>query len=224
MKLTDPSCGGQIINFTYPLIGNYGISPASYESSKIHALGVLARSVSKTPSHYTSEEGMGDWLAKMGVPGVCGLDTRAITCKIRKYGTMKCLISTEDLTLSEAEERCKAMVPKYDLMKTAGTSGLIHIAGNGPRVALLDLGIKQSIVNRLANDSCDIYIFPYAAKAKDMLSITPQGILLSNGPGNPEAAAESVAEVRQLLAGEPLPLFGIGLGHQILALAMGGKT
>ncbi len=222
--LTDPSYCGQIINFAYPLIGNYGISPFAYESPKVHAFGVIARNVSRAPSHYTCEEDMAGWLKRMGVPGVCGLDTRAITTRIRKSGTMKCLISTEGITPGEAEELCRKEPLRSNFMKTSGTTKLLHIEGNGPRVAVLDFGIKRSIIDKLTAIGCDIYVFPYASKAGEILSIKPQGIVLSNGPGNPEEAVEAIEEVRKLIEGEQLPTFGICMGHQILALAMGGQT
>lgn len=223
--LTDPSYAGQIINLTYPLIGNYGISRDSNESKGVHALGLIVKSFSSTPSHYTSSSTLQDWLREMGTPGVAGVDTRSITRKIREEGTAKCVISTEDISAQEALELCQKTTLRQDQMKTTGTRDLIHLKGNGPRVALLDFGVKNNIIASLQNRGCDITVFPYSSSAEDILSIQPEGILLTNGPGDPIEATEAIDVVSKVMDKAPsIPMFGICMGHQIMALAAGGST
>ncbi|MDD2484430.1 MAG: glutamine-hydrolyzing carbamoyl-phosphate synthase small subunit [Eubacteriales bacterium] len=221
--LTDPSYAGQIINLAYPLIGNYGISIEGRESDRIHAFGLVARNISATPSHYTSIGRLDDWMEQMGTPGVSGVDTRAITRKIRNFGTMKCLISTESISANEAIDLVAKTILQQDQMKTIGVKEIKHIEGKGPRVAVLDFGVKDSILKSLVAKGYDLWIFPYAATAEEILAKNPEGLLLANGPGNPEAATEAVKEVQKLIQ-KKLPIFGICMGHQILALAVGGKT
>lgn len=221
--LTDPSYAGQIINLTYPLIGNYGISPEANESHRIHALGLVARSISTTPSHYTSTSCIDTWLVKMGIPGVHGVDTRAITRKIRNEGTIKCVISTQGISIEKAGTLCNQTDLRQDQMKNTGASELRHLAGIGPRVAVIDFGVKQNIIKSLSLRGCDIYVFPYNSTAEEILAIQPDGVLLTNGPGDPEAATEAVSVVKTLMNAK-IPMFGICMGHQIMALAVGGKT
>ena len=197
--LTDPSYAGQIINLTYPLIGNYGISPEANESYRIHALGLVARSISVTPSHYTSTSCIDTWLAKMGIPGVHGVDTRAITRKIRNEGTIKCVISTQGISIEKAKILCSQTDLRQDYMKTAGANELLHLAGIGPRVAMIDFGVKQNIINSLSLRGSDIFLFPYNSTAEEILAIKPDGVLLTNGPGDPEAATEAVSVVKTLI-------------------------
>ncbi len=221
--LTDPSYAGQIINLAYPLIGNYGISIEGRESDRIHAFGLIARSVSATPSHYTSIGRIDDWMEQMGTPGISGVDTRAITRKIRNFGTMKCLISTEDISLVEAKDLCAKTTLRQDQMKDVGVKEVVHVEGQGQRVAVLDFGVKDSILKNLLALGCDLWVFPYSSTAEQILAIKPDGILLSNGPGDPEAATEAVKEIAKLLECN-IPIFGICMGHQVLALAVGGET
>lgn len=221
--LTDPSYAGQIINLTYPLIGNYGISTTANESDRIHAFGLIARSISMTPSHYTSTDCIDHWLAEMGIPAVSGVDTRAITRKIRNEGTVKCVISTQGISHDMAKVYCQQTELRQDYMKTAGVTKITRLPGEGPRVAVLDFGVKNNILKSLALKGCDIYLFPYASTAEEIMAVKPVGILLTNGPGNPEAAKEAVNEVNKLMS-QSIPMFGICMGHQIMALAIGGET
>lgn len=221
--LTDPSYSGQIINLTYPLIGNYGISIEGHESDRIHAFGLVARSVSATPSHYTSINRIDSWMEDLGIPGVCNVDTRAITRKIRNKGTLKCLISTEGIGINEGLALLEQTPLRQDYMKTAGTKEILHLEGNGPKVAVLDFGVKKSIITSLVAKGYDVWVYPYGTTADVILAGKPDGVLLTNGPGDPEAATEAVKEVKKLIR-HTIPIFGICMGHQVLALAVGGKT
>ena len=220
--LTDPSYKGQIINMTYPLIGNYGINSLDNESDKIHASGFIVKDISLNPSNAASEKNIDEWLREMKVPGVYGVDTRRIAKKIRNGGTVKCVITNEEKTVSELKEICDAAELRNDQMKTAGVSEYEHIPGMDCKVAVLDFGVKAGIIENLIARDCDVHIFPYGTSAEEIMSISPDGLFLTNGPGDPQEAAEGIETVKALV-GE-LPIFGVCMGHQVLALAMGGKT
>ena len=220
--LTDPSYAGQIINMTYPLIGNYGVNQEENESQKIHARGLVVKVISETPSNYKSTKNLNQWLNEMQVTGVYDVDTRSITRKVRKEGTMKCVISNEEVNLDIIREICEGNTLKQDLMKSVGTKEVVHIEGSSYKVAVWDFGIKSNIIESLKKRNCDITIFPYNAKLQDIKSINPDGLLLSNGPGDPKESVEAINEIRKLIL--DIPTFGICLGHQLLALAVGGDT
>ncbi|WP_066500653.1 glutamine-hydrolyzing carbamoyl-phosphate synthase small subunit [Abyssisolibacter fermentans] len=220
--LTDPSYAGQIITMTYPLIGNYGINKEENESSKIFAKGFVVKSISDNPSNYLSENTIDNMLKDMGVVGVYDIDTRSITKKIRKSGALKCVISNEDLSIDELKKYIKENELKGDWMKEVGTKEIIHIPGKGERVAVLDFGIKRNIIRNLKHYDCDITIFPYGSSYEEIIEAKPAGVFLSNGPGNPKEAVEGIETVKKLVG--KLPIFGICMGHQILALALGGDT
>lgn len=220
--LTDPSYAGQIITMTYPLIGNYGVNRVENESDKIHAKGFITKSIEENPSNYMSEYTLEKMLEDMGIVGVCNVDTRSITKRVRKEGALKCVISNEDLSVEELQEILKKEIFKDDWMKRAGTKEVIHIPGDGPKVALYDFGVKQNIINNLKHRGCDVTVFPYESTFEDIMSINPDGVLLSNGPGDPKEATEAIEVVKQII--KNVPTFGICMGHQVLALAVGGDT
>ena len=223
--LTDPSYKGQIINMTYPLIGNYGISETDYESEGVHAFGFVARDISSHPSNNRSVATVAEWLEAQGVPGVCNVDTRMVTKKIRDEGAVKCVISTEGISESEAKALCGGAPLSNDWMREAGIKKLRRVEAEGYRrfrVAALDFGIKTSILKALSAKGCELIIFPYGSSAEDIMSESPDGVFLSNGPGDPEAATEGIETARGLLG--KAPIFGVCMGHQILALALGGST
>jgi carbamoyl-phosphate synthase small subunit len=220
--LTDPSYKGQIINMTYPLIGNYGVSEVDNQSERIHAFGFVTRDISFHPSNRMSVMSIGDWLEAQGVPGVYYVDTRSITKKIRSVGTVKAVISTEGITPEEAKALMDAVVLRDDYMTEAGTDEIQYFPGDGPVVAVLDFGIKTNILRSLTRRGCAVWLFPYGSSADEILDKKPDGFFLSNGPGDPAAALQGINTVKQLYG--RLPTFGICMGHQILALAAGGTT
>jgi carbamoyl-phosphate synthase small subunit len=220
--LTDPSYKGQVVNMTYPLIGNYGVSAIDNQSEGIHAFGFVTRDISFKPSNINSVTSINDWLVHQGVPGVYNVDTRAITKKIRNEGTVKCVISSEGISREEAQKLMDRTTLRGDYMRDVGTDKVVHFPGGGHKVAVLDFGIKRNIVTAMRRRDCDVYLFPYASTAEDVLSIEPDGLFLSNGPGDPEEAVNGIAVTRELIG--KLPIFGICMGHQVLALAAGGKT
>ncbi|MBR6444373.1 MAG: glutamine-hydrolyzing carbamoyl-phosphate synthase small subunit [Firmicutes bacterium] len=220
--LTDPSYKGQIINMTYPLIGNYGISEEDYESEKVHAFGIVVKDLCRKPSNSKSVTDLASWLEEQGVPGVQGLDTRMITKRIRNEGTIKCVISTEGITVEQAKELCDSTELRGDWMKEAGVSEA-KVMGDGSRkIAVYDFGVKGSILTAFLHRDCTLKVFPYGTTAEEILEWGPDGIFLTNGPGDPEEATEGIEAVRDLV--DTVPIFGICMGHQVLALALGGQT
>ena len=227
--LTDPSYKGQIIDMTYPLVGNYGISEHDNESDKIHAFGLIVKDLCETPSNSMCVKTLDRWLDENGVPGVYDIDTRKITKIIRKNGTVKCLISTEGISISEAKELCDKTMLRNDWMKEVSVKTKTVImpeqkkADKAYRVAVMDFGVKANILNSLKKRGCELILYPYGTAAEEILADDPDGILLTNGPGDPEEATEAIEEVKKLIQSE-IPIFGICMGHQILALAFGGET
>ncbi len=235
--LTDPSYKGQIITMTYPLIGNYGISAIDNESDKIHAFGMVIRDLCDMPSNAKCVKTLDQWMQEQKTPGIWGIDTRQITKKIRKNGTIKALISTEGISISQARQLCEEGELRGDWMKTVtvekktvieaepAEAGAGEAAAEEPfNVAVLDFGVKRHILKNLTHRNCRITMYPYGTTAEEIMADDPDGIFLTNGPGDPEQATEAIAEVRKLIREAEIPMFGICMGHQILAIALGGKT
>ncbi|MCR3759482.1 glutamine-hydrolyzing carbamoyl-phosphate synthase small subunit [Clostridium felsineum] len=220
--LTDPSYAGQIVNMTYPLIGNYGVNDFVNQSKCVYAKGFVVKNIDKNPSNYTSKIDIDKMLKNMGVVGVFGVDTRSITKKIRSYGTMKCIIANGNFEVEELKNMMEASLIVDDYVKTVSTKEIVHIAGSGHKVAIMDFGMKNDIIENLKARNCDITIFPYDTDYKKVLNINPDGIFLSNGPGDPKSIPEAIENVKKLIGKRPM--FGICLGHQIIALAVGGNT
>ena len=187
------------------------------------ASAFIVQSVARRASNYRSEEELDRYLSRYDIPGIAGLDTRALTRHLRTRGTMNGMItSREDLSI----QACSKIARDYrvtGVVKMVSRTEMEHIPGEGKRVALMDYGAKNSILRSLRRRGCDLYVFPYNTPAEEVLAIQPDGIMLSNGPGDPEECVESIACVRKLYD-SGLPIFGICLGHQITALAMGAKT
>ena len=227
--LTDPSYKGQIITMTYPLIGNYGISEHDNESEEIHAFGLVIKDLCDAPSNSNCIMTLDQWLADQEIPGVYGVDTRQITKKIRKNGTVKCLISTEGISISEAREKCMAGTLRGDWMKEVSVKektllgSTVETDDKPYKVAVLDYGVKRHILKYLRERNCDLTVYPYGTAAEDILADSPDGIFLTNGPGDPEEAVEAIEEIRKLISRSEIPMFGICMGHQLLALALGGR-
>ena len=220
--LTDPSYAGQIITMTYPLIGNYGVNQWEQESEKVYAKGFVVKSIAQNPSNYMSEKTVEEMLKNMGIVGISDVDTRSITKKIRNTGAIKCVISNEVLSIQDLENHIKQAKQEDDWMKDVSTKKMIHIPGQGLKVALVDFGVKANIVNNLKARGCDITVLPYNASYEEIMNLNPDGVLLSNGPGDPKTVTEAIAMVKKII--HKLPTFGICLGHQILGLAVGGDT
>lgn len=220
---TDPSYNGQIVTMTYPLIGNYGFNTQDFESRKTHVQGFIIKELCEHPNNWRNSIGTDEYFRKNNIIGLKGIDTRALTQHIRSFGSMYGIISTEcgniDILLERLRQ--KKQEPR-DLVMEVTTKEPIHIAGTGKRVVLLDLGMKLSIARYLQVHNCDITIMPASSTYEDIMDCDPDGILVSNGPGDPKDLPE-VRLLLQKLVGKK-PLFGICLGHQLLGLALGADT
>ncbi|MTI79779.1 MAG: glutamine-hydrolyzing carbamoyl-phosphate synthase small subunit [Firmicutes bacterium] len=222
--LTDPSYCGQVVVMTYPLIGNYGVNKDDFEAKTSYVQGFVVRENCENPSNWRVSSKIDQFLAREGVIGISGIDTRQLTRKIRNYGTMRGIISTEVQRPEELLEQVKN-VPQLtgqQLVPTVAAKEMYTVPGEGHRVALIDFGAKQNIVRCLNNRGCEVVVLPPDTPAEEIMSLNPAGLMLSNGPGDPTDVPYAVESVKQLL--DKLPIFGICLGHQVLGLAVGGKT
>ena len=220
--LTDPSYCGQIVTMTYPLIGNYGVNHEDIESTKPQVKGFIVREVCKTPSNWRSVETLNEYLSKHNIIGIEGIDTRALTRILREKGTMKGIISTkQDFKLEDKLEQIKKYEIK-DPVKEVSTKELKIFNGTGYKIALVDLGVKNNIIRSLKKRNCMVYLFPSSATAKEILAVQPDGVMFSNGPGDPKDCVDTIDTIKGLLG--KLPVFSICLGHQIMALATGADT
>lgn len=219
--LTDPSYVGQIVNMTYPLIGNYGVNSLDVESTAPHVRGFIVRDYCEAPSNWKCEETLADYLKKNRIVAIHSIDTRALTRKIRNYGAMAGIITQK---MPSPEDILKLQSFKIEnAVKEVSTKEIYRIAGtNGMRIAVMDYGLKRNILTSLSRCGYDLTVFPADTPYQEVLAENPDGIMLTNGPGDP---AENVAAIKNLqeLIGKK-PMFGICLGHQLLALAHGGKT
>jgi carbamoyl-phosphate synthase small subunit len=226
--ITDPSYRGQIVLFTYPLIGNYGVIPGDEESRKVQAAGVLVREYTPHPSNWASKRSLATLLEESGVMGVEGIDTRALTRHLRDKGAMRGVISTACHDPSVLRERANAHPSMVGLDLASTSSELTEptllpaLGEERCRVAALDYGVKGSIYEELRSRGASVLAMPGSTSAEEILASNPDGIFLSNGPGDPAALEHAVDTLRPLL-GE-VPLFGICLGHQLLGLALDCET
>ena len=220
--MTDPSYAGQAVCMTYPLIGNYGICYDDQESRKPWIDGFIVRELSRVPSNFRSVDTIQHFLSKNDIPGIAGIDTRALTKILREKGTMNGMITVdENYDLDTIIPRLKAYTTGKVVEKVSCREKEV-LKGNGPKVALLDLGAKRNIARSLNERGCQVTIYPALTPAEEILGDNPDGIMLSNGPGDPKDVPEAVATIRELMGKKPM--FGICLGHQLMALAMGGRT
>ena len=237
--LTDPSYRGQIVTMTYPLIGNYGVNAADVESSGPQAAGLVVREYCDVPSNWRAAEPLGDYLARHGIVGIQGVDTRALTRHIRTQGAMRSVLSTQDLDPDSLVSKAQASpgLVGRDLVKevtckepyhwTEGLYDMLKSEARLPqgepryRVAAYDFGIKRNILRYLVERGCDVTVFPADTPAEQLLETDPDGIFLSNGPGDPEPITYAIENVRKLI--HERPTFGICLGHELIGLALGGR-
>jgi carbamoyl-phosphate synthase small subunit len=237
--LTDPSYAGQIVILTYPHIGNYGTNPLDSESPRPYAEGLVVRELSQLPSNWRSVEETSAYLGDFGVPIISDIDTRALVLHLRKHGAMRGVLSTVDLDAQSLVSKAQASPSMVGLdlasrvttpTQYEWTEPTADIAGSGSKakpparfhVVAYDYGIKQNILRKLVDAGCRVTVVPAATSARDALELKPDGVFLSNGPGDPEPVAYAARAVRGLMG--RVPVFGICLGHQIIGLALGGKT
>jgi carbamoyl-phosphate synthase small subunit len=223
-SVTDPSYAGQIITFTYPLIGNYGVAQAAMESDRAQARGVIMREGKNAEDSPEAEGGWLDWLRDCGVSAISGVDTRALVRHIRDQGAMRGGIFPTEVAEDEARERVEAEPSMLgaDLARTVTPDEPIELAGDGPHVVGIDTGIKLSIIRQLRERGCRVTLLPCSVTADEVLAKDPDLVLLANGPGDPAALDYAVRTVRELVGKRPV--FGICLGHQLLCRAVGLDT
>ncbi|MCE2926647.1 MAG: glutamine-hydrolyzing carbamoyl-phosphate synthase small subunit [Rickettsiales bacterium] len=243
--LTDPSYTGQIITFTFPHIGNVGCNKEDIESTRHGAIGIITRERPTAASNFRSEISLDEWLKKRGIPGICGLDTRALVKHLRKHGAQNGVVFSWQSAVSSAQfEEAKKLLSGapdmkgLDLAKPVSTAKpyswneplwklppeIRNLKPETCHVIAIDYGAKHNILRHLAERGCKVTVMPATTKAEDILALKPDGIFLSNGPGDPAATGKyAISEIKKLIETN-LPIFGICLGHQLLGIALGGKT
>jgi carbamoyl-phosphate synthase small subunit len=238
--LTDPSYARQIVTLTYPHVGNTGVNDEDVESTVVHAAGLIVRDVPRLASNWRSKESLPDYLVRHGTVAIAGIDTRRLTRILREKGALAgCIVAAEQIDVEDALAKARAFpgLDGMDLAKVVGTTksytweqGLYDLdrtAFNQPakrfKVVAYDFGTKLNILRLLAEQGCDVTVVPPQTPAAEVLAMQPDGVFLSNGPGDPAACDYAITAVRSFLDAK-IPLFGICLGHQLMALALGGKT
>lgn len=219
--ISDPTYAGKIAVMTFPSIGTYGINRDDMEAITPFLHGIVVKEVCHEPSNFRREETLDDFLKKSGIPGISGIDTRMLTRLLRKKGTMRAMMTNMTEAPHHVLEELKTDNMTLPVQATSITKAYI-VPGRGLRIVVVDLGMKQSILHELTRLQCHITVVPYNYSVEDILRFKPDGVLISNGPGNPEEITETINTIKHLLG--KIPLFGIGLGHQLFALACGGKT
>ncbi|PWV89381.1 carbamoyl-phosphate synthase small subunit [Paenibacillus cellulosilyticus] len=220
--LSDPSYCGQIVTMTYPLIGNYGITRDDFESVRPYIHGFVVRRHEPVPSNWRGEYSLDRLLKEYGITGISDIDTRMLTRKLRNFGTMKGLLTTGNERIEELQERLGVAQLLRDQVARTSTKQLFSAPGNKERIVLIDFGAKSGIVKELSQRGCDVIVVPHNTTADEIRRLNPDGIQLSNGPGDPKDVPYAVETIKQLI-GE-FPIFGICLGHQLFALACGADT
>lgn len=238
--LTDPSYKKQIVTFTYPHIGNYGVNSFDGESGDVHVEGMIVREYSRVYSNWRAERSLEEYMQEYGIIGIEGIDTRMLVRVLRSEGAMRGIISARETNAATLVKRARA-IPSMNGLDLTGLvtteeelmwlgekdEPLLLPASGGTaqplRVAAMDFGVKRNILRRLSAYGCEVKVFPASASAADILAYQPDGIFLSNGPGDPSAVEHGIATIRELIASEK-PIFGICLGHQLLSLAFGATT
>jgi len=242
--LGDPSYAGQIVVMTYPMIGNYGIGPEDFESRKPFLAGLIVKEPARIASNWRKDRSLGDYLARHGVPGFFGIDTRALVRHLRTHGSKRGVVANGGQSMDALIARARGIrsMAGCDLAQdvtetksypwTQSSPALLprgiaaRVAERAPtgrhRVVVLDFGVKYSILRKLVDAGCDVTVVPAKTSSTDVLALAPDGVVLSNGPGDPEPVEYGVRAIRELIG--RVPIFGICLGHQLLGLAAGGRT
>lgn len=224
--LTDPSYAGQIVTMTYPLIGNCGANDEDMESPRPFLHGFVVKEACASPSNWRQQETLQEMLQRFGVIGIEGVDTRSLTRKLRSQGTMKGMICSGEESISASElaemaEQCQ-QVDRSNLIRQVTTREPYRIDGDGYRVTVIDYGVKRTIISALSSRGCSVTVMPATSSAQQILETEPDGVLLSNGPGDPRDAMYAMDTVKELLGHKPM--MGICIGHQFLSMALGAKV
>lgn len=225
--MTDPSYAGQCVAMTYPLIGNYGIHSSFSQSDKVHISALIVRRLSRFYSHYQTDVSVVDYLHSFGVPVIEKVDTRSLTLVLREHGAMKMIVSTEEHSIPALAKKLEDFPTMLgsNKVKDVTTSSLYTLSATGEsrfKVVVIDCGVKHHILDILRGLGCDLTIVPAHFSAEQIMQLSPDGVFISNGPGDPSVVLDVQQTVRDLL--DRLPLFGICLGHQIISLVCGART
>ena len=221
--MTDPSYAGQAVVMTYPLIGNYGICHEDMESYRPWIDGLIVRELSEVASNFRNEDSIQNFLIKNNIPFIFGIDTRDLTKRLREHGTMNGFITVDS---SFVVEKILQRIKEYSVkgvVKRTSTKETYILPGKGKRVVLIDFGVKKNIARQLQKRGCEVIVVPCDTKAKEILKLKPDGIMLSNGPGDPKENVDIIKEIKKLYDTD-IPIFAICLGHQLMALATGANT
>ena len=219
--LTDPAGHGMMMVMTYPMIGNYGINTEDMESDKVQLKALIIKEDAKLPNNFRCEMTLDGFLRQYNVTGFKGIDTRYLTQIIRDNGSMKAIITAEDLTKKEIQERFNSFSNK-NAVSEVSCKGKYEIKGEGKRIGVLDLGVKKSTLAYLESQGFNVVVFPYNTKAEEILNENLSALVVSNGPGNPADLTETIEELKKVIG--KISVFGEVLGHQVIALALGGKV
>ncbi len=219
--LTDPSYCGQIVNMTYPLIGNYGVNRDDFESIKPFVSGFVVREYCQLPSNWRSTKSFDQLLKDFNIPGLHGIDTRRLTRKIRKHGCMRAAICQEGYNEQVILKELQKELPRNQVEQVS-TKDVVHTPGLGPRICVIDYGCKRGILRELMRRSCEVILLPYNVTAQEVLGYEPDAVLLSNGPGDPRDVPEAQKTIEGLVG--KVPIMGICLGHQLLSLYFGAEV
>ena len=220
--LSDPSYCGQIVTLTYPLVGNYGINRDDFEAITPAIQGFIVKEVCDHPSNFRNQFSLDEFFKTKNIPGLAGIDTRKLTRIIRQYGTLKGALCGMDVNVDEIIVKLKGEILPTNQVEQVSTKSAYPSPGRGHRVVLVDFGMKHGILRELNKRDCDVIVVPYNVTADEILRLSPDGIMLSNGPGDPKDVKEAIEMVNAVLG--KVPLFGICLGHQLFALANGADT
>ena len=220
--LSDLSYCGQIVMMTYPMIGNYGINCDDFESLDPAVFGFVVRECCEAPSNFRSDYTLDEFLKQKDIPGISGVDTRAITRKLRNSGTMRAIMADEGADVEAIVAMLRSSELMHDQVARVSTKNAFPIPNRGKRVVLIDFGAKNGIIRELSRRNCDLTVVPYDTSAKEILAMKPDGVMLSNGPGDPKDVPVAIETIRELMGQGGI--FGICLGHQLVSLASGANT
>ena len=222
--ITDPTCCGQIVVFTYPLIGNYGVNMLDDQSPHAHVKGVVVKELAHYPSNYRASQSLHSYLVEQKVVGIKDVDTRTLTKYLRDHGTMMGLISPEE-DAEKLREKARQLKPRNgaQLVEAVTTRGKQVLTGGRYPVVVMDFGVKRGLVNALRAVGCQVALVNYRTTAEEILALQPWGVFLSNGPGDPRAL-DFVVPVLQELLEKGRPIMGVGMGHSLLGMVLGGKV
>ncbi|MDT1957806.1 carbamoyl phosphate synthase small subunit [Carnobacterium divergens] len=220
--ITDQSYNGQMIAFTFPLVGNYGINRDDFESIEPTCKGVIVKEHARVASNWRNQMTLDEFLNKRNIPGISGIDTRKLTRLLRDKGTIKGMITNDTEDLEHAFDQLRATVLPTNQVAQVSTTKAYPSPGNGRNIVVIDFGLKHSILRELSNRDCHLTVLPYDTDSQTILDLKPDGVMLTNGPGDPKDVPTALEMIRGIQG--KVPIFGICLGHQLIALANGADT